>query len=240
MRGLTNYKTILSRLADPALSVADVQAVGGNRLPRFGHCYLYRPARNRLVFATSAGESGLAIVVCSAIRVHGRVRDENARAQCRIRLSRSGRPTRAGANRHVKDGYIRAPLDPNFGGCGRTLTRRRGALRVHDRSPRRNSPGPTAAMTWRPNATFISRSSPCLSAAPHHPDVFRGATPLIARCPNFAATRARRRAARPAGVCPPRYRGRATSDEIISPTVFDNRPCGASARNDVREPPEGM
>jgi protocatechuate 3,4-dioxygenase beta subunit len=64
-------------------------------------------------------------------------------------LDESGRPVpetlveiwqanAGGRYRHVKDTYF-APLDPNFGGCGRTLTDAKGPLRVHDDPPRRLS-----------------------------------------------------------------------------------------------------
>ena len=52
--------------------------------------------------------------------VHGRVTDETGRpvpgALLEVWQANAG-----GRYRHVKDGYL-APLDPNFGGCGRCLT----------------------------------------------------------------------------------------------------------------------
>ena len=61
--------------------------------------------------------------------------DENARPVPKT-LVEIWQANAGGRYRHVKDTYF-APLDPNFGGCGRTLTDEDGALPVPDRSPRR-------------------------------------------------------------------------------------------------------
>ena len=52
--------------------------------------------------------------------VHGRVLDENGRGVPRT-LVEIWQANAGGRYRHVNDRYI-APVDPNFGGCGRTLT----------------------------------------------------------------------------------------------------------------------
>ncbi|QFU09698.1 Protocatechuate 3,4-dioxygenase beta chain [Rhodobacteraceae bacterium THAF1] len=52
--------------------------------------------------------------------VHGHVMDENGRP-VRGALLEVWQANAGGRYRHVKDGYL-APLDPNFGGCGRCLT----------------------------------------------------------------------------------------------------------------------
>ena len=54
------------------------------------------------------------------IIVHGYVWDENARP-VRNALVEVWQANAGGRYRHKKDTYI-APIDPNFGGCGRTLT----------------------------------------------------------------------------------------------------------------------
>ena len=57
--------------------------------------------------------------------MHGRVLDEDGRgvpdALIEIWQANAG-----GRYRHKKDGYL-APLDPDFGGCGRTITDAEGA-----------------------------------------------------------------------------------------------------------------
>jgi len=54
------------------------------------------------------------------IIVHGHVHDENGRAVPRT-LVEFWQANAGGRYRHRNDHYI-APIDPNFGGCGRTLT----------------------------------------------------------------------------------------------------------------------
>lgn len=58
------------------------------------------------------------------IIVHGRVLDENARAVPNT-LVEIWQANAGGRYRHKKDTYL-APIDPNFGGCGRTLTDKNG------------------------------------------------------------------------------------------------------------------
>jgi protocatechuate 3,4-dioxygenase beta subunit len=52
--------------------------------------------------------------------VHGHVRDENGRGVPHT-LVEVWQANAGGRYRHVNDRYL-APIDPNFGGCGRTLT----------------------------------------------------------------------------------------------------------------------
>jgi protocatechuate 3,4-dioxygenase, beta subunit len=58
------------------------------------------------------------------IIVHGRVLDENGRGVPNI-LVEMWQANAGGRYRHVNDRYL-APIDPNFGGCGRTLTNQEG------------------------------------------------------------------------------------------------------------------
>ncbi|PKQ13447.1 MAG: protocatechuate 3,4-dioxygenase subunit beta [Alphaproteobacteria bacterium HGW-Alphaproteobacteria-1] len=58
------------------------------------------------------------------IIVHGRVLDENARPVPNT-LVEIWQANAGGRYRHKKDTYL-APIDPNFGGCGRTLTDENG------------------------------------------------------------------------------------------------------------------
>ena len=58
------------------------------------------------------------------IIVHGHVRDENGRGVPNT-LVEFWQANAGGRYRHVNDRYL-APIDPNFGGCGRTLTDEQG------------------------------------------------------------------------------------------------------------------
>lgn len=58
------------------------------------------------------------------IILHGRILDENARPVPNT-LVEIWQANAGGRYRHVKDTYF-APIDPNFGGCGRTLTDENG------------------------------------------------------------------------------------------------------------------
>ena len=68
--------------------------------------------------------------------------------RCRARWWRSGRPTPADATGTSNDTYI-APIDPNFGGCGRALTDEDGPYAF-----RTVKPGPyplrNYVNSWRP------------------------------------------------------------------------------------------
>ncbi len=52
--------------------------------------------------------------------MHGRVLDENGRPVPNT-LVEIWQANAGGRYRHKKDTYL-APIDPNFGGCGRTMT----------------------------------------------------------------------------------------------------------------------
>ena len=52
--------------------------------------------------------------------IHGKVLDEDARPQAGV-LVEIWQANAGGRYRHVNDRYF-APIDPNFGGCGRTIT----------------------------------------------------------------------------------------------------------------------
>ena len=82
------------------------------------------------------------------IIVYGRVLDEDARpvpnALIEIWQANAG-----GRYRHKRDGYLVAPLDPNFGGCGRTMTDVDGNYRFRTIRPG-SYPWPNGVNDWRP------------------------------------------------------------------------------------------
>lgn len=83
----------------------------------------------------------------SRILVHGRLADEEDRgipgALIEIWQANAG-----GRYRHRNDGYL-APLDPNFGGCGRTITGEDGSYMFRTVMPG-PYPWPNGPNEWRP------------------------------------------------------------------------------------------
>jgi protocatechuate 3,4-dioxygenase beta subunit len=110
--------------------------------PLFGQTEL-GPLDNDLIrnYAKSGDPIGERIIV------HGRVLDEEGRAVSGTLLE-FWQANAGGRYRHKKDTYL-APIDPNFGGCGRTLTDAEG--RYHFRTVK---PGPypwrNFVNSWRP------------------------------------------------------------------------------------------
>ncbi|MCY1238931.1 Protocatechuate 3,4-dioxygenase beta chain [compost metagenome] len=79
--------------------------------------------------------------------MHGRVLDERGRAVPGALLE-FWQANAGGRYRHKKESYL-APLDPNFGGCGRTITDEEGfyAFRTIKPGP---YPWPNGVNDWRP------------------------------------------------------------------------------------------
>ncbi|MBM2575135.1 protocatechuate 3,4-dioxygenase subunit beta [Jannaschia sp. Os4] len=81
------------------------------------------------------------------IIVHGHLRDEAGRpvpdALVEVWQANAG-----GRYRHAKDGYL-APLDPNFGGCGRCMTDAEGRYAFRTIRPGAY-PWPNGGNDWRP------------------------------------------------------------------------------------------
>lgn len=79
--------------------------------------------------------------------VHGRVLDGDGRGVPNA-LVEIWQANAGGCYRHPRDGYG-APLDPGFGGCGRTLTDADGAYTFHTIRPG-PYPWPNGGNDWRP------------------------------------------------------------------------------------------
>ena len=77
-----------------------------------------------------------------------------------------------GRYRHKKEGYL-AALDPNFGGCGRTITDDDGYYAFRTVKPGAY-PWPNGVNDWRPAHIHFSVFGSRLRAAADHADVFRG------------------------------------------------------------------
>jgi protocatechuate 3,4-dioxygenase beta subunit len=113
------------------------------------------------------------------IIVHGRVLDENVRPVPNA-LVEVWQANAGGRYRHRKDHYI-APMDPNFGGCGRMLTDDDGYYFF-----RTIKPGPypwrNRVNDWRPAHIHFSLSGSGFAQRLITQMYFEG-DPLIATCP---------------------------------------------------------
>ena len=113
-----DYKTSVAR--SPRYSMISLQqSVSEITGPTFGHGDI-DPIDNDLIknYAKTGDPVGERIIV------HGRVLDENARPVAGT-LVEVWQANASGRYRHKKDSYLGA-LDPNFGGCGRTITDENG------------------------------------------------------------------------------------------------------------------
>ncbi|MGO4741854.1 protocatechuate 3,4-dioxygenase subunit beta [Serratia quinivorans] len=113
------------------------------------------------------------------IIVHGYVRDENG-LPMRNALVEVWQANAGGRYRHKKDQYL-APIDPNFGGCGRVLTDDNGYYFF-----RTIKPGPypwrNRVNDWRPAHIHFSLSGDAFAQRLITQMYFEG-DPLIASCP---------------------------------------------------------
>ena len=147
--------------------------------PRFGHADL-GPLDANLILNWTRGE---APAVGERILVHGRVLDETGRPVPET-LVEIWQANAGGRYRHVKDTYF-APLDPNFGGCGRTLTGRDGSYQFLTIRPGAY-PWPNRGNEWRPMHIHFSVFGHAFGQRLITQMYFEG-DPLIDRCP-IAAT----------------------------------------------------
>jgi protocatechuate 3,4-dioxygenase, beta subunit len=135
------YKTsVLRSPRQPLLSLQNsLSEVTG---PLFGHSEL-GPLDNDLIL--NYAKDGQAIG--ERIIVHGQVMDEGGRPVPNV-LVEFWQANAGGRYRHKNDRYI-APIDPNFGGCGRTITNEDGEYWF-----RTIKPGPypfrNNVNSWRP------------------------------------------------------------------------------------------
>ncbi|KFK94397.1 MULTISPECIES: protocatechuate 3,4-dioxygenase subunit beta [unclassified Serratia (in: enterobacteria)] len=113
------------------------------------------------------------------IIVHGYVRDENGQPM-RNTLVEVWQANAGGRYRHKKDQYL-APIDPNFGGCGRMLTDDKGYYVF-----RTIKPGPypwrNRVNDWRPAHIHFSLSGDAFAQRLITQMYFEG-DPLLAQCP---------------------------------------------------------
>ncbi len=142
-----DYKTSLLRSPRQAL-LALGNTLSEMTAPVFGHDAI-GALDNDLIrnFATSGDPVGPRIIV------HGRVLDEDARPVPGTLLE-FWQANAGGRYRHQKESYL-AALDPNFGGCGRTLTDEQGSYWFRTIKPG-PYPWPNGVNDWRPAHIHVS------------------------------------------------------------------------------------
>ena len=172
------YKTSVPRSPRQAL-LSMPQTASELTGPVFGHDLL-GPLDDDLTLNFAAkGESAIG----QRIIVHGRVLDEDERPLPGVLLE-VWQANAGGRYRHKKEGYI-APLDPNFGGCGRTITGEDGryAFRTIKPGP---YPWPNGPNDWRPAHIHFSLFGASFGQRLITQMYFEG-DPLIWRCPIVGA-----------------------------------------------------
>ncbi|NIZ14586.1 protocatechuate 3,4-dioxygenase subunit beta [Phaeobacter sp. HF9A] len=168
-----NYKTSVARSPRLARISLD-QSTGEITGPTFGHNDLGALDNDLIRNYAEAGDP-----IGERIIVHGRVLDENARPVPNT-LVEIWQANAGGRYRHKKDTYL-APIDPNFGGCGRTLTDDEGYYSFRTIKPGAY-PWRNMVNDWRPAHIHVSVFGSSFSQRLITQLYFEG-DPLIARCP---------------------------------------------------------
>jgi protocatechuate 3,4-dioxygenase beta subunit len=167
------YKTSVARSPRlPLLSLGNtISEMTG---PVFGHGML-GPLDNDLILnhAISGEPIGPRIVV------HGRVLDENARPVPGA-LVEFWQANAGGRYRHKKETYL-AAVDPNFGGCGRTITDDAGHYAFRTIKPGAY-PWPNGVNDWRPAHIHFSIFGHAFAQRLITQMYFEG-DPMIWQCP---------------------------------------------------------
>ncbi len=168
-----DYKTSISRSPRaPLLSLG--QSLSEITGPVFGHGDI-DPIDNDLLRNFVHGGDAIG----ERIIVHGRVLDEDGRPVPGT-LVEIWQANAGGRYRHRKDTYL-APIDPNFGGCGRTITDQSGAYAFRTVKPGAY-PWRNFINSWRPAHIHFSIFGRSFSQRLITQMYFEG-DPLIAKCP---------------------------------------------------------
>ena len=142
--------------------------------PTFGHGDIDASDNNLIVNYAKTGDA-----IGERILVHGRVLDEDARPVPNT-LVEIWQANAGGRYRHKKDHYL-APIDPNFGGCGRTLTDDQGRYHFLTIKPGAY-PWRNWVNNWRPAHIHVSVFGTSFAQRLITQLYFEG-DPLIAHCP---------------------------------------------------------
>jgi len=169
------YKTSMTRAPSRPL-VALGSTLSEETGPVFGRDMLGERDANLVLNFTGEPAIGERIIV------HGKVLDETARPVPGV-LIEIWQANAGGRYRHRNDGY-RTPLDPNFGGCGRTVTGVDGRYEFLTVRPGAY-PWPNRVNDWRPMHIHFSVFGTGFGQRLITQMYFEG-DPLIARCPIVA------------------------------------------------------
>ncbi|QLF68431.1 protocatechuate 3,4-dioxygenase subunit beta [Peteryoungia desertarenae] len=169
-----NYKTSVLRSPQKALLSLDgtISEITG---PVFGHSILGELDNDLIHNFAKPGESAIG----ERIIVHGRVLDERGRPVPGA-LVEFWQANAGGRYRHKRESYL-AALDPNFGGCGRTITDEDGYYIFRTVKPG-PYPWPNGVNDWRPAHIHFSIFGHGFSQRLITQMYFEG-DPMIWKCP---------------------------------------------------------
>ncbi len=119
------------------------QTLADTKGPVFGHMDLGDQDHDLIINYAANGKSAIG----ERIVVHGKVLDESG-SPVPNALIEVWQANAGGRYRHKNDAYL-APLDPNFGGCGRCLTDSKGHYTFRTIKPG-PYPWPNGGNDWRP------------------------------------------------------------------------------------------
>lgn len=168
------YKTSVAR--SPRQSLISLEnTISEITGPRFGHGDIDAGDNDLLTNYARPGEAPIG----ERIILHGRVLDENARPVAGT-LVELWQANAGGRYRHRKDTYL-APIDPNFGGCGRTITDDNGYYYFRTVKPGAY-PWRNSINSWRPAHIHLSVFGAAFAQRLITQCYFEG-DPLIPICP---------------------------------------------------------
>ena len=190
------YKTSVVRSPQKAL-ISMNTTLSEQTGPVFGHNMLGALDNDLILNYAAEGE----MAIGQRIIVHGRVLDQNGRGVPGVLLE-FWQANAGGRYRHKKEGYL-APLDPNFGGCGRTVTDANGGYSLRTVKPGAY-PWPNGVNDWRPAHIHFSVFGQGFAQRLITQMYFEG-DPLIWKCPIVQTIPAR-----------------AAVEQLIAPLDMDN------------------
>ncbi|MEO0992133.1 MAG: protocatechuate 3,4-dioxygenase subunit beta [Pseudomonadota bacterium] len=143
-----DYKTSVAR--SPQFSLISLENSASEITgPVFGHSDIAPEDNDLLTNYAAPGESAIG----PRMILHGKVLDENGRPVPNT-LVEAWQANAGGRYRHKKDTYF-APIDPNFGGCGRTMTDETGSYMFRTVRPGAY-PWRNWVNSWRPAHIHLS------------------------------------------------------------------------------------
>ncbi|MGB0506087.1 MAG: protocatechuate 3,4-dioxygenase subunit beta [Pikeienuella sp.] len=169
-----SYKTSVARSPQRAL-ISMNTTLSEQTGPVFGHNIIGELDNDLILNYAKPGE----MAIGQRIIVHGRILDENGRGVPGVLLE-FWQANAGGRYRHKKEGYI-AALDPNFGGCGRTITDENGGYSFRTIKPG-PYPWPNRVNDWRPAHIHFSLFGGGFAQRLITQMYFEG-DPLIWKCP---------------------------------------------------------